>query len=744
MKYTFLTATLFIFFHLSLTAQENRDLPGAPENAPAKIQSSSGNQSIVLQYNNSQILKGVFRTPVKITSTTAGEEIITQQIRLSSAKPQTFKLSVYGSTEAFAAETRGKAQQQFPLIRTSHGLSNNLRNNAVYDRNSDWMLEFPEGTIIKSYKEIDGTTRFEVMTHTQNEVLITFRPRYYQKHKNLPFFQPWTYNIYKESITGWSSWWAFFREFTEEDNRALLDVWKRKHFADYGYRFIQIDDGFQGEYDKNRKNSKLANGYYGGRPTTWLDWRKDRFPNGLTGYVNDVKTSGFDPAIWMGCFFSDTETVKTHPDWFVTGKNGKPVAAPWVSYVMDASKEEVAKNLIRPTFKGLKNAGVQYVKIDQLRHFLYDNLHNNLNWFKDKDFGPGELLRTYMGIAREELGDDTFILACWGVLPETIGLADACRIGGDGYGPVTMQQYNSWNGIVWRNDPDHCDVAPNKKAAETGNVKKTTVRKSEARESIIRPALASIAGAMLMLSDKPEIYENDELLYGLRRAAPVLFSVPGQLYDYDPAKTDWIKNHKRTEIKSGKSPTPIDGDQFGEVCTFWLNEFNTPFEEWVVLHRLNWSEKKRVKLKPVTVRFADLGLDPAKEYLVFEFWKQKMLGIFKGDFKLGELETHGLESLAIREKLDRPQLISTNRHLSQGAAEIEKLTWENNTLKGRSRMIVDDNYIMTFYVPDGYPLKKALVNGKPADTKLSGQILKVSYRPEKTASLSWEIEFEID
>ncbi len=745
MKHIYLTLLIVLsVFMLNAEAQNNdyslaKELPGGPENSASVLRIGQDNKSLTLIYNRAEIFESEFPNSAEISSVVNGSEVIEQRIRFNFEKETTVKATIHGSSEALAAETRGKAQESFALVRTTHGLSNNLRNNAIYDRNLDWMLEAPEGTVIRSFRNPDGTTRFEMTFATKNGELI-FRPRYYQKHKNIAHFQPWTYQVYKGSVTGWSSWWAYFRKFTEKDNLALLDVWQKKKFADYGYRFIQIDDVYQGENDRGRENCKEANGYYGGRPTTWLDWKKDIFPGGLTGYVNSVTKAGFEPAIWMGCFFSDEETVRKHPDWFVGNEEGKPAAAPWVSYVMDATNPEVAEALIRPTFKGLKDAGVDYVKIDQLRHFLYDNLHNNLGWCKKHGVTPDEILRAYLRIAREELGDDIFVLSCWGVLPESVGLADACRIGGDGYGPVTLQQYNSWNGIVWRNDPDHCDISPNKKAAETGNVKKTEKRQAVDKESIIRPALASIAGAMLMLSDKPEIYEDNNRLYGVRRSSPVLFSVPGQLYDFDPGKTDWLKTHKRTDITTGKHPSPIDGDQFGEVCPYWLNEFNMSYENWYVLHRLNWDKKSA--LKPVTIQFSDLGLDPSKEYLVYEFWSDKMLGVLKNEIKLGKLEAYGLESFAIREKLDRPQLVSTNRHLSQGAVEIEKMLWTDNSLQGRSRVVVNDEYTITLFVPDGFTLSSATVNGEEAKTDQNENVLKVSYLPKQTASVAWEIKFK--
>lgn len=717
------------------------ELPGAPANASAKLVIGNDGKSLRLNYNGNTIFEAVFTKKIAATSVVNGNEAVEQRIKINTTSPTGFRALVHGSHGAIAAETRGQSQKNFPLVRTTHGISYNRRNNSVYDRDFDWMLEAPEGTVIVPVKENNGNAHFEIKFETKQVELI-FRPRYYQKHKNLAYFKPWTYQVYKEPVTGWSSWWAYMRKFSEKDLTSLLDIWQKKHFADYGYRFIQMDDVFQGENDKGRANSEKANGYFGGRPTTWLDWKKNLFPGGLTNYVEAVKKAGFEPAIWMGAYFSDKETVEKNPDWFVTDKLGKPVAAPWVSYTMDATNPEAVAALIRPVFRAMKNAGMEYIKIDILRHLLYDCLNNNLEWCARKGVSPAEVLRTYLQIAREEVGDDTFLLACWGVRPELIGLADACRIGGDGYGPVTMQQYNSWNGIVWRNDPDHCDVLPQKAALGQGNVTQTSEINSTNKESIIRPALASIAGAMLILSDKPDVYTNDENLYGLRRSSPVLFSVPGQLYDFDPVKSDWLKTHQLTEIKSGADPSPIDADQFGEVCAYWLNEFNCPFENWNVFHRLNWDKKEKLPLKPVTIKMTDLGLNPANEYLLYEFWSNKMLGVVKNEFKLGELPVNGIESIAIREVTGRPQLISTNRHISQGAAEIEMMRWEDNSIKGRSRAIVDDAYVITLYVPNGYTFLTAKINGKEAEAKQTGNILKITYLPKETASVEWEINFK--
>lgn len=718
-------------------------LAGVPPNAPAELQTDE--QGFTLNYFGGEILsasssKNLTVTAIPVTATS--DEPIEQRILVAGqgSDPGALKLTITASSQAIAAESSTTAQQAFPIVRTSHGPSLNRRNNAVYDRFGDWMIEMPDQhTRITPVPQLDGSIRFEVEISTDFAEII-FRPRFYQQHKNIRHFEPWTYQVRQESITGWCSWWAHHNKFRQEHLDALLDVWQRKRFADYGYNIIQIDDVFQGQADAGRRNHPLNYGYVGGRPATWLEWKEDRFPAGMTGYVDAVRRAGFDAGVWIGCFFSDEQTTEAHPEWFVRDAEGQPFAGPYVSYAIDATNPEAANRLVRPTYRGLSNAGFRYVKIDQLRHMLYDNLHHNLEYAAQRGLEPADIYRAYLATAREELGRDTFILSCWGVLPESVGIADACRIGGDGYGPVTMQQYNSWNGIVWRNDPDHVDVRPRRKAAEQGNVRKTTATTAIDEETIIRPALASIAGCLLMLSDRADVYEDERNLHGLRRSSPVLFSVPGQLDDFDTSKTDTLKNTLRTAVKSGEKMSPIDGDQHGEVCPWWLNEFNLPFAQWNVLHRVNWSPDAAGS---ESVRFQDIGLHPDKEYLIYEFWTDRFLGAFRADFEVPELGTMGLRSYAIHEKQSRPQLLSTNRHLSQGAAELESLAWENDhTLVGRSRVVAEDRYVLTLHVPDGYTLLSATIDGKQAEITRDGSIARVAYLPDATDSVSWSIQFE--
>jgi hypothetical protein len=648
-----------------------------------------------------------------------------------------------GSKQMLAAETRGAAQKKFPMIRTSHGMSANRRNNAVYDRQEDWKLVAEIGNARVTPKDETADSREFAFRVSGDRIKLVFRPRFYQKHKGIEFFEPWKYNVREDSITGWCSWYAYGNTITQKHCDELLAVWREKRLADFGYRFIQIDEGYENEMGRGQRRPSYAKKemkciYPSRGPETWLVWRKDNFPAGIRGYAAACKKAGFEPGIWVGAQITDREVVQRHPSWFVRDATGTPFVGRFIGCAVDTTSAEAVDALVRPTFRGIRKEGFSYVKIDLLRHYLYDNLHRNPDYCRARGSTPAQMFRKYLETAREELGADTFVLSCWGVLPEGVGLVDACRTTGDGYAPASMQCYNSWNGIVWRNDPDIVEVKPHGEPARRNPAARNAAATQSPNDPVIGPALASIAGNLLLLGDKPEIYRDDRAIEGARRSSPVLFSVPGQLYDYNESKSATLLTQARETIRSGGKLAPCDADHRGEVCPWWLNEFNIAgVGQWDVLHRLNWGGAAR----GTTVAFADIGLDPAADYLVYEFWTGTFLGTQRGRLELPEAGARELRSYALRRLKNHPQIVSSNRHLSQGGADLLAVSWQQATLAGTSRVIRGDRYELAVHVPAGYALESAAFDGKPAMTVREGGLLRASYLPEATRKVSWRLMF---
>ena len=622
------------------------------------------------------------------------------------------------SDQGFPAETRSAAQERFPYIRNSVGLSRNLRNNALYDRRWDWELEGPGdgGTQIDplpSCRAESPTAEGGCATpapkgsaargnqfgwsSSGSKIFLTFRPRFYQKHKNIAYFEPWNYDVWKDSIAGWCSWWAYRDAITEGDVKRVTELLSRK-LRDFGYQYIQIDDGYEISTD--------------GKPQSFLTTDPKKFPSGLAALAGMIRSYGMKPAIWVNVHFGDKAYVDEHPSFFIHNAKGAPAKGPWIDYGIDGSNPEAIDALVRPLYRQLHHEGWQYVKIDALRHLLYDATYPNRSYFERKGASGEQAFRNVLLAARQELGPDTYILACWGVLPEVVGIANGDRLGWDGFGPSTLVQYNSWNNVVWRNDPDHADITP-------------------PGEEILRPTLVSMAGAQLLLTDKAEVYEDDPKIEGAKRAAPVLFTLPGQLYDFDPKKTENLIAGLRNQ-NGGSKPGPIDADQTGVESPWWMLEINRPFESWSVLARMSYHAQPAAQ-----VRFRDLGLPDDRSYLVYEFWSKRFLGSFRGSFPAPAQQAKEVRVYAIRRQVDHPQIVSTSRHISQGGVDLENVSWMNGRLSGTSEVVGGDPYTITIYAPRA----KEIGAAEGWSVRREGDLLLLSRTPEKTGTVEWWARF---
>lgn len=693
-----------------------------PTTEPAQLQQGDGRFS--LRTMDGELLAAavffrqegqwqVCRACVVESASETEEDRVTQRVRIRPPAGMNGVLlqvrgAVSASEEAFAAETASPHQQRMPLVRTSVGPSLNLRNNAIYDRRQDWLLDGPPGqTRIVPQAQSTGAQRLLparfTLEATGEVVEIEFRPRFYQRHKGIRFFEPWTYRTWPHSVCGWCSWWAYRTGINQEIVEQAASVFDEQLF-DYGYEYIQIDDGYQ------------RDGL--GLPYSWLE-TNDRFPQGLAGIFEAIRQHRTRPGLWTYSHFQDLATVQANPDWFAQSPVGRPHEGPWVHFALIGTQEAALDAITRPLYRRLRQLGWQYVKVDGLRHLLYDGYYVCREHLAALGTTPEEAFRHYLRAIRAELGRGTYMLSCWGVLPEAVGIADGCRLGGDGFGPSSLLQYNSWNNVVWRNDPDHVDIGPE-------------------GEEIIRPVVTSMAGAQLLLSDPVETYRDPHKIEGAKRSAPVLVSVPGQLYDFDPSKTDAVREGRRN-TSGGAGAGPTDADQRGPRCEWWLQEITRPFGAWTVLARLDWEP-----MPETTVRFADLGLPDDAVYLVYEFWSRTFLGAFTEAFPAAAQPARDVRVYAIHKRLDRPQVISTSRHISQGGVDLLDVRWEESalTLAGTSAVIRNDPYMLTVYVPEAFRLASAaLSHALVPGVEQSPRLARVSWQSPATEPVEWTLRF---
>jgi alpha-galactosidase len=538
-----------------------------------------------------------------------------------------------------------------------------------------------------------GTRRFSLKARG-SEVILRFRPRFFQQHRGLLNFEPWTYRVWDEPIVGWCSWFAFLDKVTEQDVKRTADVLSEV-LRPYGYEYLQLDDGFQ-----------RANGL----PELWLK-TNEKFPSGLAALADYVASKGLKPAIWTGAAFDQTDYAAQHPQWFLSDAAGQVAKGNWIGHPVDATVPEALDAIVRPLYRELHTEGWQYFKLDTLRHLRYEGYNTFRAALEKKGVQPGDALRAYVASVRQEIGRDHFLLACWGVRPELVGVVDGCRIGTDGFSYAGLAQYNSFNNIVWRNDPDHIELSD--------------------KEAWRSTMVTSLTGSLFLLTDKPERYRT-AIVEPARRAAPVPMTVPGQLYDVDPSRSSQI--WRADSEVSGRDPKPFDAGMTPTVFLYQL-EVNEPFESWTVLGRTGGPDDD--------IRFEDLGLDPKGRFLVFEFWQKKLVGEFTGSFAPGALPApYNSQVFVIREKLERPQVAATSRHITGGEPDLRQVSWQDGVLSGRSRVVGGDPYELYLTEPAGWQLAALECEGAvPTPVVREGGLVKAGCRAEAGAEVGWRARF---
>ncbi len=677
-------------------------LRSAPPNGPATVE-IKGNV-IAIRYNGKLIFSGQIRSDSatvhhRTQVYVEGNKI--QQVILLTTMDWNRKIRINGtamaSEESFPCEAdrpTDRANQGPLIVRNASGLGRNLRNRAIYDRQLDWVLSVDANPKVliapATVKEHENSFSLEIEGY---EIVLRFRPHFFQYHRGLEFFEPWNYKVWPGSIAGWISWFAFFDKVTEKDMVETADVFSST-LGPFGYDYFQMDDGYQ------RGN---------GESELWLT-PNGKFPNGLKYLADYIRGKGLKPGLWMGVGFFNGEFAQKHSEWFLRDSSGTLVTGNWIQYPLDASNADALNGVVRPIFKGFRAQGWEYFKVDGLRHLRYEGYNANRDYFDRKKIDLVDAYRRYAQTVREEIGKDHFMLACWGIRPELVGIIDGCRIGDDGFSYAGLAQYNSFNNIVWRNDPDHIEL-------NEGAYRSTMV--------------TSLTGSLLMLTDKPAVYRTP-VIEPAKRAVPVLFTRPGQLYDVDPSRSN---NLFRVDAEvSGSGPRPFDAG-YTPQCHLYSLEINRPFGSWMVLGRTGGEFPE--------IRFTDLGLPTDREYLVFEFWTKSLTGIFSKGFDPGRINPkYNCQLFCIREREAHPQLIATSRHVSCGGYELEDLRWVGSTLSGTSEIVGNDAYTLYVLEPTGYVYQGVECTGaKVVASTRRGMVREVTVLSKSSGTVTWRVKY---
>jgi hypothetical protein len=513
------------------------------------------------------------------------------------------------------------------------------------------------------------------------------------RRSGITYYTPLDKSVFKRAPAGWCSWYEMYQDVSEDKIIANTE-WLARNLKPLGCEYVQIDDGWQGV------------GHGNGENRDWFVTDK-RFPHGMKWLADRIRADGFKPGIWL-CPFgqSDEKLFRDRPDVFVRRPDGTSIGEDltnpdgtganqrynWVGRYLVDPTSAAGQQYLQKLFQMLcLQWGYDYVKIDGQGGMAY----TYAQWQKqlaNRKMTGDEAYRYGLQAMRNVMGPKRFLLNCGGAW-QSVGQCNGIRIGGDvgadwnGMQPAIdcTMRWLFLNNIAFWTDPDAVCV-------------RGSLTEDQARMWV---TLVGITGQLLMASDDMTRLpaERVELL---KRIYPVADIRPMCLY-------------------------PLQG----RPAVFDL-KVARDWGTWDVVALFNWS---RATSKSICIGPRDLGLEPGK-YVYYDVWAKRLLAAGEAPLAL-DLPPTSCRVVAVHRLQEHPQLLGTSRHLTQGADDLERVTWtaqgdQKGTLSGVSHVVAGDPYEIRFSAPPGWD-----VGGEGIQRE--GRTAVLTLKRDRSGPVSWQV-----
>jgi hypothetical protein len=591
------------------------------------------------------------------------------------------KWDVVLGPEAFAC--RIGIPDAAPVVQMASGPADSALNESLFDPASDLAIRFAgRGVLVTTRASAStpsasssaagrGSSSFlatlTTTTLDNDGAMIELLPHYYRT-RYVPDYHQIDRKRAPHAPTGWMSWNAYFDTAGEKENldEARLGA---KYLKPFGLEIWSIES-----WQDNSPRLPVSDFH-----NLTLRPSPAKFPHGMKWLAGQIRDLGFRPGIWTVPFGTgDSNYYAAHKEWFLHDAQGHPMQNWCGRYLIDPSQQAVRKQMEESHRTMSADWGYEFFKIDGMSgrdpgysaHF-FERCEVRAAFRETVD----DPYRRCLEALRRGVGPDRIFLACQGHYtgPEA-AVADAARLGSD---IVTQFQPPHWenyfnqarlsqaqlftHNIVWYNDPDTLMVAE-PASMDTARLAATVV---------------AMPGQLTFFGDKLGGLSPERMRL-LQQTLPVCDAHPLDL-----------------------APNNI-------LRPIWDLKVSRPFAQWDVVSVFNWEEKPGEQL----VEFAQLGLRGDRDYLVFDFWNHAFLGSRRGRFSL-PVPAHGNCLLAIHERADHPQFLSTDRHITQGAVEWLGSTW--NAAAGELgltlHLVENDPLTVYMHVPDTHLMDSIAATG---------------------------------
>lgn len=161
-----------------------------------------------------------------------------------------------------------------------------------------------------------------------------------------------------------------------------------------------------------------------------------------------------------------------------------------------------------------------------------------------------------------------------------------------------------------------------------------------------------------------------------------------------------------------------------------------PLNDVTVLGVFNWD-----RLTPeLSVPLASLGLVPGEYYVLYDIWKDEILGTARDTVTVA-VQPGSMALFALRIMPARPALLGLAHSITMGAARVDGLTWESQRRVLEGNVSASDVPVgVRVLVPATFEARSATIDATPAPFSMHDRVLHLEIASGAKAR-RWRIEF---
>ncbi len=617
--------------------------------------------------------------------------------------------------DSFACRTMPAVGEQ--VLNFADGAGDSPLNDSVFSREEDLAIRFC--SCVTDLRTVGGG-QYEISLESGidepalSTIVVEGVPRYYAD-RWAPGYHPIDRRRCPRAPTGWMSWNTYFDKAGAAENLAEAKI-GAKYLKPFGLSIWSIES-WQG----NSLWLPVSNFH-----NLDLSVYEPQFPEGMKKLADDIRALGFRPGLWMPLYGTGDEAFHDkHRDLFLHDESGKPIPSWNGRFMLDTSNPDALELIRRLARTASREWGYEFFKMDGMsntpRKFERPEIRARL-----KNPGDPHWFDASVKAMREGIGEDRLMLGCMGDFTGTEAkFLDASRLGsdvvgcyrgvGENYNPLGGSTYAQmpvkWKNVLHQAECTFAQIFVNNIMFYTDPDTLLVGYSLEKNEAEVMATIVGLPGQVMFAGDKLGTLKEDRMRI-LQQVLPVADIHPQNLYPY-----------------SALSMIPI-----------WNLSVTRPFANWRVVALFNFSDEPRA----FDVPLEDLGLDPAKSYTAFEFWNGEWEGVVSGSISC-ESPIRSVRLFAVHEVQDHPQFVGDDRHITQGAVELNGLRWDASARTYTIDVKSIGGFPFTYFirVPDGFKLRSATASdgGRVRTSTREDGLLAVTVSSDSSRDVSVALAF---